>query len=158
MFYTKKRKIGKENLYLTENRLRRNEMSCAADNHNRPFQNRFGKLRKSYLHEVTLSFFNQSRKSSSPQNFINKSQVRLENSTIINFSSAIKLKNTHMQSLPHYFWTTFKRGIYSKFNRKSTVSIWNDQNSLLSLRHLDTSTTKNRRRVCSLAMWWNSLS
>ena len=46
------------------------------------------------LYEVTWSFFNQSRKSSSPQNFINKSQV----STIINFSSAIKLKNTHIQS------------------------------------------------------------
>ena len=29
-----KRKIGKENLYLAENRLSRNEMWCAADNHN----------------------------------------------------------------------------------------------------------------------------
>ena len=34
-FYGKKKgKIGKGNLYLTENRLRRNEMWCAADNHN----------------------------------------------------------------------------------------------------------------------------
>ena len=29
-----KRKIGKGNLYLTENRLSRNKMWCAADNHN----------------------------------------------------------------------------------------------------------------------------
>ena len=33
-FYGKKRKIGKENLYLTENRLSWNEMCCASDNHN----------------------------------------------------------------------------------------------------------------------------
>ena len=32
-FYGKKRKIGKKNLYLTENRLSRNEMGCAADDH-----------------------------------------------------------------------------------------------------------------------------
>ena len=62
----------------------------------RPFQIRFGKLRKSYLHEVTWSFFNQSRKSSSPQNFVNNSLVRPENSIILSFSSAIKLKNTHI--------------------------------------------------------------
>ena len=30
----KKRKIGKGNLYLTENRLSRNEMWCAADDYN----------------------------------------------------------------------------------------------------------------------------
>ena len=30
----KKKNIGKENLYLTENRLSWNEMCCAADNHN----------------------------------------------------------------------------------------------------------------------------
>ena len=33
-FYGKKRKIGKENLYLTENRLSKTEMRCATDNHN----------------------------------------------------------------------------------------------------------------------------
>ena len=33
-FYGKKRKIGKGNLYLTENRLSENEMCCASDNHN----------------------------------------------------------------------------------------------------------------------------
>ena len=33
-FYGKKRKIGKGNLYLTENRLSWNEMCCASDNHN----------------------------------------------------------------------------------------------------------------------------
>ena len=33
-FYAKKCKIGKENLYLTENWLSRNEIRCAADNHN----------------------------------------------------------------------------------------------------------------------------
>ena len=33
-FYGKKRKIGKGNLYLTENRLRWNKMCCASDNHN----------------------------------------------------------------------------------------------------------------------------
>ena len=33
-FYGKKRKIGKGNLYLTENQLSWNEMCCAADNHN----------------------------------------------------------------------------------------------------------------------------
>ena len=33
-FYGKKRKIGKGNLYLTENWLSRNEMWCVADNHN----------------------------------------------------------------------------------------------------------------------------
>ena len=33
-FYGKKRKIGKGNLYLTENRLSWNEMCCAADIHN----------------------------------------------------------------------------------------------------------------------------
>ena len=130
----------------------------------RPFSKQ---IRKSYLHEVTWSFFNRSRKSSSPQNFINESQVWPENSTIIKFSNAIKLKNIHIQSYPHYFWTTFKRrGTYSKFNRKSTVSIWNDQNSLLSLhisQTLQRRTTsihlpENRRKFCSLAVWWNSLS
>ena len=30
----KKCKIGKGNLYLSENRISRNEMLCAADNHN----------------------------------------------------------------------------------------------------------------------------
>ena len=130
--------------------------------HNRPFQNRFWKLRKSYLHEVTWSFFKQSRKSSSPQNFINKSLLRPENSTIFNFSSAIKMKNTHIQSQAHYFWTTFKRDTYLKFNRKSTVSIWNDQNSLLSLRvsqTLQRHTTslhllEKSQKICSLALWW----
>ena len=34
LFYGKKRKIGKGNLYLIENRLSRHEMLCAADNHN----------------------------------------------------------------------------------------------------------------------------
>ena len=33
-FYGKTRKIGKGNLYLTENRLSWNEMCCASDNHN----------------------------------------------------------------------------------------------------------------------------
>ena len=33
-FYSKKRKIGKRNLNLTENRFSRNEMWCAAENHN----------------------------------------------------------------------------------------------------------------------------
>ena len=33
-FYGKKRKIGKWNLHLTENLQSRNEMWCAADNHN----------------------------------------------------------------------------------------------------------------------------
>ena len=33
-FYGKNRKIGKGNLYLTENRLSWNEMCCASDNHN----------------------------------------------------------------------------------------------------------------------------
>ena len=33
-FYGKKRKIGKGNLYLTENELCRNEMWCAPDIHN----------------------------------------------------------------------------------------------------------------------------
>ena len=33
-FYRKKRKIWKENLYLTENRSSRNEMWCAVGNHN----------------------------------------------------------------------------------------------------------------------------
>ena len=33
-FGGKKRKIGKGNLYLTENQLRKNEMWCASDNHN----------------------------------------------------------------------------------------------------------------------------
>ena len=33
-FTVKKRKIGKGNLYLTENRLSRNEILCATDNHN----------------------------------------------------------------------------------------------------------------------------
>ena len=33
-FKVKKRKIGKGNLYLSENRLSWNEMCCAADNHN----------------------------------------------------------------------------------------------------------------------------
>ena len=33
-FYGKKHKIGKGNLYLTENWLSSNEMCCAADNHN----------------------------------------------------------------------------------------------------------------------------
>ena len=33
-FAVKKRKIGKGNLYLTENRLIKNEMWCAADIHN----------------------------------------------------------------------------------------------------------------------------
>ena len=33
-FYGKKRKIGKGNLYLNENRLSWNEMCCASDNHN----------------------------------------------------------------------------------------------------------------------------
>ena len=33
-FYGKKRKIGKGNLYLTENRLSWNEMCCASNNHN----------------------------------------------------------------------------------------------------------------------------
>ena len=33
-FKVKKRKIGKGNLYLTENRLSRNEMWCVSDNHN----------------------------------------------------------------------------------------------------------------------------
>ena len=33
-FYGKKRKIGKGNLHLTENRLSWNEMCCASDNHN----------------------------------------------------------------------------------------------------------------------------
>ena len=33
-FYRKKRKIGKGNLYLTENQLSWNEMCCASDNHN----------------------------------------------------------------------------------------------------------------------------
>ena len=33
-FTVKKRKIGKGNLYLTENRLSWNEICCAADNHN----------------------------------------------------------------------------------------------------------------------------
>ena len=33
-FYSKKRKIGKGNLYLTEHRLSWNEMCCASDNHN----------------------------------------------------------------------------------------------------------------------------
>ena len=32
-FTVKKHKIGKGNLYLTENQLSRNEMWCAADNH-----------------------------------------------------------------------------------------------------------------------------
>ena len=32
----KKRKIGKENLYLTENQVGRNELMCAGDNHSRP--------------------------------------------------------------------------------------------------------------------------
>ena len=32
-FYCNRRKIGKENLHLTENRLSRNKMWCAADNH-----------------------------------------------------------------------------------------------------------------------------
>ena len=34
VFTVKKSKIGKGNLYLTENRLSRNEKCCAADNHN----------------------------------------------------------------------------------------------------------------------------
>ena len=33
-FYGNKHKIGKGNLYVTENRLGRNEIWCAADNHN----------------------------------------------------------------------------------------------------------------------------
>ena len=33
-FTVKKRKIGKENLHLTENRFSRNDMWCATDNHN----------------------------------------------------------------------------------------------------------------------------
>ena len=33
-FYGKKHKIGKKNLYLTENQLSWNEMCCASDNHN----------------------------------------------------------------------------------------------------------------------------
>ena len=33
-FREKKRKIGKGNLHLTENRLSWNEMCCASDNHN----------------------------------------------------------------------------------------------------------------------------
>ena len=33
-FYGKKRKIGKGNLYVTENRLSWNKMYCASDNHN----------------------------------------------------------------------------------------------------------------------------
>ena len=33
-FYGKKHRIGKENLYLIENRLSWNEMCCASDNHN----------------------------------------------------------------------------------------------------------------------------
>ena len=33
-FYGKKKKLGRGNLYLTENRLSWNEMYCAADNHN----------------------------------------------------------------------------------------------------------------------------
>ena len=33
-FTVKKRKIGKGNLYLTENRISWNEMCCAADNYN----------------------------------------------------------------------------------------------------------------------------
>ena len=33
-FYGKKRKIGRGNLYLTENRLSRNEMSCTTNNRN----------------------------------------------------------------------------------------------------------------------------
>ena len=33
-FYGKKRKIGKGNLFLTEKRLRSNEMCCDSDNHN----------------------------------------------------------------------------------------------------------------------------
>ena len=33
-FYGKKHKIGKGNLYLTENLLSKNKMWCVADNHN----------------------------------------------------------------------------------------------------------------------------
>ena len=33
-FKVKRRKIGKRNLYLIENRLRGNKMVCAAENHN----------------------------------------------------------------------------------------------------------------------------
>ena len=32
-FYDKKRKIGKENVYLTENQVGRNEILCAEDDH-----------------------------------------------------------------------------------------------------------------------------
>ena len=67
-----------------------------------------------------------------------------------------------IQSQPHYFWTTFKQDTYLKFNRKSTVSIWNDQNSLLSLRisqTLQRHTTslhllEKSQKICSLALWW----
>ena len=37
MIFDKKRKIGKGNLCLTENRLSWNEMCCATDNHNYMF-------------------------------------------------------------------------------------------------------------------------
>ena len=59
-FYDKKRKIGKGNLYLTENRLSWNEMCCASDNNNymcHTMRKRIFKL------ELQLSNFTSSQKS-----------------------------------------------------------------------------------------------
>ena len=128
---------------------------------NRPFQIRFWKLRKSYLHEVRWGFFNQSRKSSSPQNSVNNLLVRPEISTIPSFSSAIKLKNTHIQSSPHYFWTTFKRHLLKIQQKKYSFDLkWpkcpfklTHLADVTETHHLDTSTGKSQK-ICSLVVWW----
>ena len=59
-FYGKKRKIGKGNLYSTENRLSWNEMCCASDNHNymchtRAFFLKFELQLSSYWQNINFS-------------------------------------------------------------------------------------------------------
>ena len=59
-FYGKKRKIGKENLYLTENQLSWNEMCCASDNHNKLYVSHMCK--RIFKFELQLSSYWQNIK------------------------------------------------------------------------------------------------
>ena len=58
----------------------------------RPFQNRIGKLRKSDAPEVTWRFSTNHAWAAHLRILVNKSLVRPEDSTILKFSSAVKLK------------------------------------------------------------------
>ena len=53
-FYGKKRKIGKGNLYLSENRSSWNEMCCAAVNHNYMCHIRAKEFLDSYFNQAVI--------------------------------------------------------------------------------------------------------